>query len=124
VTVATTEGMWIDEGLPPHLGRQLTENLNENCQDEQEVVYRWHGHLGHRTEGPTMFFFLWGFMKFRVYGNGNRKQSHELKLSVEAAANTANAMEHTFLAATSGGLHGVTRWSFINSGLLVNVLNS
>jgi hypothetical protein len=53
VTVATTEGMWIDEGLPPHLGRRLTENLYENCRDEQEVVDRCHGHLGHRTERPT-----------------------------------------------------------------------
>ena len=32
--------MWVDEGLPPHLGRQLKETLNENCQDEQEVVDR------------------------------------------------------------------------------------
>jgi len=47
VTVATTEGMWVDEGLPPHVGRQHTENLNKNCQDEEEVVDRWHGHLGH-----------------------------------------------------------------------------
>ena len=70
-------------------------------------------------------FFLWGFMKFRVYENGNRKQSHELKVSIiEAAASTANAMEHTYRGATSGSMHGVTRWSLTNSGLLVNVLNS
>jgi hypothetical protein len=70
-------------------------------------------------------FFLWGFMKFRAYDNGNRKQSHGLKVSViEAAASTANAMEHTYCGATSGSMHGVTRWSLTNSGLLVNVLNS
>jgi len=64
-------------------------------------------------------------MKFRVYDNGNRKKSHELKVSViEAAASTANAMGHTFCGATSGGMHGVTRWSLINPGLLLNILNS
>jgi len=57
VTIATEE-MWIDEGLRPHLGRQLTENLTENCQDEQKVVDRWHGHLGHRIERPTTFIPL------------------------------------------------------------------
>lgn len=70
-------------------------------------------------------FFLWGFMKFEVYDNGNRKQRHELMISViEAAASTANAMEHTFREAISGNTHGVTRRSLKNSGLLVNVLNS
>lgn len=69
-------------------------------------------------------FFLWGFMKFGVYDNGHRKQRHELMISViEAAANTANAMEHIFREAISGSMHGVTRWSLIISGLLVNVLN-
>lgn len=64
-------------------------------------------------------------MKFRAYDTGNRKQSHELKVNViEAAASTANAMEHTFRGATSGSMHGVTRWSLKNSGLLVKVLNS
>jgi hypothetical protein len=57
VTIATTEGMWID-GLPPHLGTQLTKNLNENCQDEHKVVDRWHGHLAHGIERPTTFILL------------------------------------------------------------------
>jgi hypothetical protein len=69
--------------------------------------------------------FLWGFMKFRVCGNGKRKQRQQLMISVmEAAASTANAMVHTFRGATPGGMHGLTRWSLINSGLIVNVLNS
>jgi hypothetical protein len=50
-------------------------------------------------------FFLWGFIRFRVYDNGNRKQSHV----IEAAASTTNVMEHTFRGATSGSMHGVTR---------------
>jgi len=62
-------------------------------------------------------------MKFRVCANGNRKQRQELMIGViEAAASTSNAMEHTFRGATPDGMHGVTRWSLIISGLLVNVL--
>jgi hypothetical protein len=66
-------------------------------------------------------FFLRGFMKFKLYDNGNRQQTHELKASV---IRTANTMEHAFRGATPGNIHGVTRWSLINSGLLVSVLNS
>jgi hypothetical protein len=58
-TVATTRGMWIDDGAPPYFGRRFTENLNENYQGGQEVD-RCHGHLGHRTERP-MTFHLLGF---------------------------------------------------------------
>lgn len=38
-------------------------------------------------------FFPWGFMKFEVYDNGNRKQRHELMISViEAAASGTNVI--------------------------------
>ena len=71
------------------------------------------------------YFFLWGFMKFEMYDNGNRKQRHELMIRViEAAASTVDAMEHTFREALSGSTHGVTRWALKISGLLVNVFNS
>jgi len=36
--------------------------------------------------------FLWGFMKFKVCANGNRKQRQKLMIGViEAAASTSNA---------------------------------
>lgn len=98
--------MWIDEGLPPHLGRQLTVNLNENCQDEQEVVDLWHGHLGPELKDLPRFS-LWGFMKFRVYDNGNCKQRRELMRSViEAAASkqmlwTTHSVERQLAACTA-----------------------
>ena len=50
-------------------------------------------------------------MKFRVYDKVNRKQIHELMVSViEAAASSVNEMEHTFRRATPGSMLGVTRW--------------
>jgi hypothetical protein len=103
VPLATRRQMWIQcDDTHPHFGKEIVEYLNRNYQGSWIVrggLSAW------PAEAPgikTLDFFLWSFMKYRVYHSNNPETiQYVAECLVEATAGIRNE------TVPVGTLHGM-----------------